>query len=229
MNESPLRIIIFGTGGASREVYYLIKQLNRNHAEPKFIVEGFVENDSSLLGKKVCDEVKVVTYDQLLEDYLGDFKRIGIIIPIADSFIKEKIYTKLKPFNNVVFPNIIHPSVIYEEDIIEMTKGNIICAGTVIGSHLSLGSFNLINRNCTIGHDVRIGNYNTINPMCAISGDVTVNDNSLLGVGSIILQGLRIPSKVTIGAGAVLTTDAEFGKTYVGVPAKELTKKELRD
>ena len=44
----------------------------------------------------------------------------------------------------------------------------------------------------------------------------------MIGAGSTILQGLTVEDGATIGAGAVLTKNAERGKTYVGVPAREM-------
>jgi len=51
-------------------------------------------------------------------------------------------------------------------------------------------------------------------------GKVVVEDDSDLGVGSIILPGVRIGRGAIIGAGAVVNRDVEDYSVVAGVPAK---------
>lgn len=221
MGNTGMPTIIFGSGGASREVYYLIKQVNQACDSPRYHVLGFVENDKKKIGDHVCDNKIVISDDISLPSLLSDHSSLASFIPIGEPRIKEQIYNSIKGFPDIIFPNIIHPSVVYDEDVLAMGEGNIICAGNIIGSSLTLGSFNLINRSCTIGHDVTAENFNTINPMSAISGDVSIGNKNLIGAGATILQGLHIGDNVTIGAGAVLTKNACNEDLLVGVPAKK--------
>ncbi len=49
---------------------------------------------------------------------------------------------------------------------------------------------------------------------------VTVRRGGRLGVGSVILPGREVGPDAVVGAGAVLTTDAEAETVYTGIPAR---------
>ncbi len=49
-----------------------------------------------------------------------------------------------------------------------------------------------------------------------------VEDDAVIGMGALILAGVKIGKGAVIGAGAVVTKDCEPGKTYVGNPARVL-------
>lgn len=217
-----LPIIIFGTGGASKEAYYCIKQINQSHLTLVFDVLGFVECNDDQVGQTVFDHQKIVTSDKDIHNFIKKYEKIAIAIPVGNPKVKSNIFEKVKNFSNVIFPNIIHPSVIYDKDTSHIGQGNIILAGSILACDLNMESFNLINRSCTTGHDCCIGNFNTINPMATISGNVNIGNGCLIGAGSTILQELQIADNVTIGAGAVLTKNAETGQILVGVPAKPI-------
>ncbi len=81
----------------------------------------------------------------------------------------------------------------------------------------------------TIGNNVSVG-HNAIVHGCTVHSDV------LVGMGSILMDGVVVESNSIIAAGAVVTqnTHVETGSIYAGVPAKkvktisaELTKGEI--
>jgi hypothetical protein len=59
---------------------------------------------------------------------------------------------------------------------------------------------------------------------------VTIGNNSIIGAGSIIMPGVTIEDQVTIAAGAVVQKNQHLtqGKTYAGIPAKELQKTTIK-
>jgi carbonic anhydrase/acetyltransferase-like protein (isoleucine patch superfamily) len=68
---------------------------------------------------------------------------------------------------------------------------------------------------CTIGADVGIGHR------CILHG-CTIEDNCLIGMGSVLLNNVRVGSGSVIGAGAVVTEGMRIppGSLVLGVPAK---------
>lgn len=217
-----LPIIIFGSSGHQREIYYMIKQINLVSIDKKYEVLGFIEKDLINIGDTVCDGKKVIASDNTLDSVINKIDKIGIVISQGDANLKKKIFDKLINYKNIFYPNLIHPKTLCEMSLLHIGLGNIITAGTIIAADLMIENFNLINRCCNFGHDFKMGSFNTINPAVTISGNVTIGNNCLIGAGATILQGLTIQDGVTIGAGAVLTKDAQLGKTYIGIPAKEL-------
>ena len=51
--------------------------------------------------------------------------------------------------------------------------------------------------------------------------EITIGDNKLLGVASVVLQGMAIGNGVTLGANSVLMTQPKDNCTYLGVPARK--------
>lgn len=218
-----LPVVIYGTGGISKEVYQLIKTINLQCKQKSYEIMGFISDDEVKIGEVIIEDTKVVASDENFNTYSSKFPILGAIIPIGNPKIKEIIYKKICCLDNVVFPNIIHPTVDFHFDVNQMGHGNILCSGVAITCNVNMGNFNLVNLNSTIGHDTIIGDYNVINPLVAISGNVKIGCKSLIGTGSKILQNLSIANLSTIGAGAVVVKSIEHENlTYVGIPAKPL-------
>ncbi len=80
----------------------------------------------------------------------------------------------------------------------------------------------LINGNATVGE------YCYLAPMISLAGGdhdyaPTLGDHVEVGIGSLLIGGIRIADGITVGAGAVVTKDfLEPGITIAGVPAKKL-------
>lgn len=220
-----LPLVVFGSGGISKEVYSLIRDINKANNQKIFDFLGFVGSDECEIGKEITDEYKVIASDFSIWDFASAYPVIGMVIPVGTPNIKAIIYDKVKSIPNAVFPNLIHPSVLFDAERTKLGKGNIITAGVILTCDIKIGDFNLINLNSTVGHDTEIGNFNVINPLVAISGSVRLNDSCLIGTGAKVLQGLNISSQVTVGAGAVVVKDVEANTTVVGIPAKPIKGK----
>ncbi|GAU77773.1 hypothetical protein [Fusibacter sp. 3D3] len=225
MKWNGLPVVIFGTGGISKEVYALIESINRNSSQQCFDVKGFVDEDEATIGKKIVNQISVITCDKFFRDYCEHFKVLGIVIPVGTPSVKRKIYDKIKDIKNLVYPNIIAPNAIFDFSINSIGYGNILTHGVITTVDIQIGNFNLINLATTLGHDSILGDFNVINPLCAISGNVHIGNENLLGVSCTILQMLSIGDSCQIGAGAVVTKNVDSNLTVVGIPAKELNKK----
>ncbi len=59
----------------------------------------------------------------------------------------------------------------------------------------------------------------TVNP-------VVIGDDAYIGVGAIILPGVRIGNHAVVAAGAVVTRDIPASEVVAGVPARMIKKKE---
>lgn len=59
-------------------------------------------------------------------------------------------------------------------------------------------------------------------PAVRISGAVTIGDGNFFGVGSIVLQQIKIGNNVRLGAGSVLMTKPKDEHLYMGNPARKI-------
>ncbi|MDF2801226.1 MAG: hypothetical protein K0S61_1129 [Anaerocolumna sp.] len=225
MNWNGLPIVIFGSGGISRETLHIIEEINNSSMVKVFEFLGFVESEEDKMGQEVTKGYKVISCDNNFIEFTNKYSVMGIAIPIGTPNVKKIIYEKLKDIERIVFPNIIHPNVTLDKLTINLGMGNIIASGSRLTNDITIGNFNLINLNCTVGHDTKIGDFNVINPLASISGSVNINDCCLIGTGASILQQLNVQAYSTIGAGSVVTKDVLINETVVGIPAKKLERK----
>lgn len=114
---------------------------------------------------------------------------------------------------------------------------------TGAGGGLTVGSDTHIQPRCQFSAykgQIRIGNGVQIAPYCAFypynhgfapdklikeqplqtKGGIVIEDDAWLGVGVIVLDGLRIGKGAVIGAGSVVTRDIPDGAIAAGVPAR---------
>lgn len=205
-------IVIIGASGFGKEISWLIEEINKENK--RWNILGYVDDDKSKIGYKVNNYDVFGTVDWLLD------KELNVVIAIADPIIRREIASKLKDTAND-FPNLIHPNILKSESI-EMGKGIIIAANSIVTVDIEIGNFVIIDRNCNIGHDTKINEMVTILPSSTISGNVTINQGVFIGTGAVVIQGLTVGMNSTIGAGAVAVSDIPNNCVVVGVPAKPI-------
>lgn len=209
---------VFGSSGHAREIDWLIDQVydpNQEKQETRCFV-SYEDIGGILNGKKIISE------DFFLELIKNNHSEV--FLGIGKPNVRAKIIEMLSEYDNLTFPNLIHPSVISDtwgsRNFIGV--GNVICAGAVLTTNITLGSFVHINVNVTVGHDSQIGDFSIVSPGCNIAGKVQIGEKVFVGAGAVIIENINICSNVIIGAGAVVTKKIDSPGTYVGVPAKKI-------
>ncbi|MCO6494358.1 MAG: acetyltransferase [Bacteroidetes bacterium] len=204
-------IYILGSSGFAKEVYFLIKDIGG------YSVKGFVDIESK--PDLIFSEGRFEVIKE--SDFLGkeNPQTCSLAIGIGDPTVVMKLAEK---FNQFDFPNLIHPTVVYDKDNIELGMGNIITAGVIMTLDIIIGNMNIFNLSTTVGHDTLIGNYNVINPSVNISGGVTIGNTNLIGVGAVILQFKNIGNNNVIGASSLITKDVGNSRKIIGVPGRDI-------
>lgn len=208
-------IAIFGVGGFGREVLALIKDINK--VSPTYNIVGFFDdgyekgimiNDYPNLGKT--------------EDLNNWETPISLAVSIGSPVIKKKILDKIT--NPLVdYPTLMHPLAwIGDKEFVEIGKGCVICAGTLITTNIKIEDFVILNLGCTVGHDSIIKKYSAFMPSVNISGEVTIGEGVYVGSGAKIINQLEIGEYTIVGAGAVVSKTLPARCTAVGVPAKPI-------
>lgn len=87
-----------------------------------------------------------------------------------------------------------------------------------------VGERTLLMSGAHIGHDAQIGADVEIAPNAVIGGLVTIHDRVKIGMGAEVLPHVTIGEGARIGAGAVVTRDVPARETWVGSPAKKVSK-----
>lgn len=206
-------IAIFGVGGFGREVLALIKDINKS--EPTYNIVGFFDD-----GHEKGEMVNGYPVLGKTEELNRWSTPISMAVSIGDPKVKKNVIDKIT--NPLVdYPFLIHPLAwIGEKEYVEMGKGCIICAGSLITTNIKMGDFVILNLGCTVGHDTVIGDYAAFMPSVNISGEVTIGEGVYVGTGAKIINQLEIGEYATVGAGAVVCQTLPAHCTAVGVPAK---------
>lgn len=207
-------IVIIGAGGFGREVKTLIDAVNA--IQKTYVILGFYDdgiaqgtiiNSIPVLGK-VSDLNKIDT-------------PIAVALGLGDPTIKSKVVDLLTN-KNLFFPILIHPSAIISSDDVQIGKGSIVCAGTIITCNIHIQDFVTLNLMCTVGHDTFIADYASFMPSVNISGEVRIEEKVYVGTGAKIINQLTIGKATIVGAGAVVSRSLPENCTAVGIPAKPI-------
>ena len=211
---------IFGSSGFAKEVDWLINEISQ-YSLNETNVYSFVSQDN--IGDKI--NKKDVIDENTFRNHIDRYSEIKAYIGIGNPLVKEKIVNKFKEISKIKYPNLIHPSALYDQrsEKIKMGVGNILCAGTILTTDITIGHYVHLNLGVTVGHDTIIGDYTTVSPGVHISGKVIIGKNIFIGTGAVILENLNICDNVIIGAGAVVARNIEEPGTYIGIPAKKKT------
>lgn len=216
-----MEAFIFGAGGFAKEVEWLISEC---HIDPKPIVKAFVTNTKDPnLGKSIND-IPIISEEEYLLDW-NKKKLHQAYIAVGAPQLKKKIFEVISN-GQVSFPNLIHPSVLFDsrDNVVSFGHGVIIFPTASLTTCISISNFVHINPGATIGHDSSIGQYSTISPGASISGNVFLGEQVFLGTKSCTIERINVASKIIIGAGAVVLDSLTVQGTYVGVPAKRVEK-----
>lgn len=206
-------IVVIGTSGFAKEIIFLLKN--------SYTVDHKQWNIIGCIGEEIDREKKILGYPVLGNDeYLLNYEdEINVVIGIGNPLIKKRVVEKLKNNPQLLFPNIIAPTV-RMDDSITMGEGNIICDMNILTTDVTIGNFVTINLSNTVGHDSVIADYVTINPGCNISGNVEIGQATAIGTGAKIIQKLFIGEESVIGAGSIIIKDVKRRTTVVGNPGR---------
>ena len=191
------KIAIVGSGGLGREILGIIQSINKLNKKWNFI--GFFDDDKS---KKTVHNYPIIGD---IAELNSIEEELHIIIGIGNPKVKEILFKKITK-SNVVFPILIHPSVImYSEDNIFLGKGIVIGANCVLTVNISLADFVYLNTACTISHDTRISEFSTIMPTVSISGGAELGRRVYIGNGTKIDFPITIKDDTVVKAGTIFS------------------------
>ena len=149
---------------------------------------------------------------------------LSVVLAIGTPKTKRDVFHRIiNP--RISYPVLIHPSVIIgSPKYVDMGQGTIVCAGSILTTHISIGRHVLLNLACTVGHQSQIGDFSSFMPTCNISGEVNIGEGAFWGTGAKIINRRTVGCNVTVGAGAVVIDDLPENVTAVGVPARVIQR-----
>lgn len=204
------KLVLLGSGGHAQVV------LDAALAMGTFEILGFVDFT------KNCDP------HTLPFPYLGDYDRIPalqeagacFVIAIGSNRIREEVATE---YPDLCYATVIHPRAIVSPTA-TVDPGTVIFPSAVVNARTAIGAHCIINTGAIVEHDNRIGDYVHLAPGAVTGGTVSLGSHCLLGIHSTVIPNLTLSDHIVIGAGAVVTENLTQSGTYVGIPAKNLSR-----
>lgn len=123
---------------------------------------------------------------------------------------------------------------------VELGKDVSVWYGAVVrgdDEKITIGERTNIQDNCVLhcdeGYPLSVGSGVTVGHGAILHG-CSIDDGTLIGMGSVVLNGAKIGKNCLVGAGALVTgkMDAPDGSMIIGSPAKvkrALTEDEIKD
>lgn len=145
-------------------------------------------------------------------------------IAFGDGALRRKVESRIAPFG-LQLVNAIGRSAVISPSV-KLGCGIAVMEGAVINADASVADLAIINTNASVDHDCVIGAFSHVAPGCALAGGVVVGDGAFLGAGTRVIPGVSIAAGAVIGAGSVVVRNVDMPGTWVGVPARQIIKKD---
>jgi len=208
------KLYIVGAGSFGRELESWLELIPKDQRD--WSIAGFLDSGQPVGELPFPSDYQVVgdekTFPLTRDDY--------VVISVADSVVREKIYTELK--DRVSFYTYISPQAVVGK-FNEIGEGSLICPNCVVTTNVEMGKCTIVNIGTQIGHDVTIGNFCSLMPNSDIAGNCTLGDRVFMGTNSTIIPGKKIADGIKIGAGCIVVRNfSKQGITVVGNPGGKL-------
>lgn len=114
---------------------------------------------------------------------------------------------------------IIHASAVVSPSA-RIGAGVFIGPQAVVNARVEIERGAIINSGAIVEHDCVIGPFSHIAPRATLGGGAQVGSMSLIGIGAIVLPGIKIGSETILGAGALARENLPDAVTAFGIPAR---------
>jgi sugar O-acyltransferase (sialic acid O-acetyltransferase NeuD family) len=208
-------IAIYGAGGFGKEVACIINKINE--LTPTWNLIGYLDDG-------IEKDTSISHFGKVLGglDFLNNYTEpLSVVFAIGSPQILQKIVSRI---TNVAidFPNIIHPEVFFADKVtLKMGRGNVVVRACSFSCDVSMGDFNQLNSISSLAHDVKVGSYNVFMPLSRISGGAEIGDLNIFGIGSVLLQYVKVGSNTRIAPGSYVMRKTRDGFLYMGNPARK--------
>ena len=203
------KLYIIGAGSVGGHIAINIDQYTE-----KYKIAGFFDDDSEKIGTCKFGYMVLGKIKEILE-----IKSAAVIVGIAFPEVKRKIIECLHTNSGLTYPSLVHPKA-WISNSVTVGQGSIIYPGTTVNFGSEISDFVVLNANCTLGHHTHVGTYSSFAPGINTGGHTVIEEAVDVGIGTSILQNIRVGSNSTVGGQSMITRDVQSNTVVVGVPAK---------
>jgi sugar O-acyltransferase (sialic acid O-acetyltransferase NeuD family) len=220
-------LVVAGAGGFGREALDVAEAMNAAAASPVWTILGVVDDGITDINLERL-AARAVPFLGTIDEFLQEQgATAAYVVGIGSPHVRRRVATRFDDAG-LSPATLVHPSVTCGA-VSVFGPGTVVCAGVTISTNVRFGRHVHVNPNATIGHDTVIDDYVSINPLAGVSGDCVIESGVLIGVGGIVMNGLRVGHGATLGGAACAVRDVDPGTTVVGVPARPLAQRPTHD
>lgn len=184
--------MIFGTGGAGREIAVWAERAS--WAGRPFRVLGLISDDDF---GQVIGGREVWT----LADAAGRHPGALTLVAVGDPQLRSRLVELAASAGLRPSPPLVHPGVWAELDTDTVTfgEGVVVCPGSIVTTNVKIGAHVQINVACTVMHDCRVGAFSTLSPGVHLSGNNVLSHPCLSEPGPSPYRGCRTDRSKSVG------------------------------
>ncbi|MBT9099539.1 acetyltransferase [Methylovulum psychrotolerans] len=201
-----------------------VAQLIAHHAinDEKYKIAGFFDNKKEK-GTSIGYFGKVVGTVEEVEPLFqeGFFDELIIGVGYTQFGFKKDAFNRFNA--KIPMANMIHSSA-YIDKSCKIGSGVVILPGCILDMGVELESNVLLNTSVSISHDSKVKAHSFIAPRVNIAGYVTVGALCFIGIGTTIIDNVKICDQVVIGAASLVLKNIEEPGTYYGHPIMQKQK-----
>lgn len=161
--------------------------------------------------------------DVCLKQFLKHYDEV--IVATGNNDLREAKINILRSLN-IALATIIHPTA-FISPFAKVCEGTTILANAVIHTNAKVDTGCIINTGVIVEHDCVIEEFVNISPQTAMAGHTQIGKKTFIGIGTTIIDDIKIGENVTVGAGSVVIHNIPNQVVIVGVPAKIIKRKAL--
>lgn len=206
-------IVVYGAGGMGREAVELVQDVN--DACPEWNILGFVDDDTSVVGREVAGTPVLGTASWLRSD-----TDALVVLAIGSPATRLAAHHRARDCGRAL-ATIIHPTA-HVGRRVSLGPGAIVAAGAILTTDIVVGTSVIINVGSTVSHDDVLEDYVTIAPGAHLAGAVVAREGTDIGTGASVIPGRELGAWSRVGAGSVVIKDVPPKATVVGNPARAL-------
>lgn len=211
-------VVIIGAGGHAKVIADIIDK-------SKDIVVGFLD-DNKTKGDIIIKEKQyrvIGKIDDCTKIQLK-YPEMEFVIAIGNNKVRKQIAER---YENLKFYTAIHPSGQIALDV-EIGEGTVIMANTSINTSAKIRRHCIINTGAIVEHDNILEDYVHVSPNATLCGTVQIGELTHIGAGTTVRNNISICHDCIIGAGSVVVKNINEPGTYIGIPAREMIKSEVK-
>ncbi|QBY01308.1 hypothetical protein E2K80_11690 [Rhodophyticola sp. CCM32] len=209
-NEQIDKLCLFGAGAHGRVVAHQARSIG---------VKDLCFADDALPTGSSIDETPVLFPD--LESVSG----YAMLITVGDIRTRQRIFDQSRASGHPHARLIIEGARFLSED---PGEGTMVLIGAFVNIGAKIGKNVIVNSGAIVEHDAIIDDHCHLAPGSVVGGAAKLGCGVLLGSNATVLPGMSVCDWSTIGAGAVVCDHIKEPGTYIGVPAKKFTDRDIR-